>query len=594
MNQIILPKLNVKVEELKEYPQNKNVDIILFENFEHNFRNSLYNDLKIQTSNKNKNCDDFLNVYKTVLKNNLVKINELTPQYFDNLIAQIKLDPTNNNLINYFRLYVNNLTDYIQTYQKNQDKINDLYYNLLIKTKPILNINDISLYILNGIYNLNIDENMPKKNINMYYYICEIIKKINITDNNKEIINNFFVLFINKYNVIIKTTNKDKNIKDSLSLSEYELIFDNDRLINYLINNTNIIKNIDNEIFLYKCIEIYSKIVPNLSDDISKNTHIIENDQLLQEFKNKLIKYVYIVNDNFDNILLKSLFYEIIKNTNFDLNNNIRFISEIRKRYNYYSYAHNEYIENVEYSIYNNNFLLWLYFFATNKDKIVLFKNIYEKNYAYTYRNIKITIKLNNYFKKLFNSDKTIHDLYIFLKNYITFKNIDEIFILEKLPCYEKLILEYKNYIKNEDHCLNILKLDHITLKNFWMKFIDIIFVNKIKITDSMIYTFCITKNMLYEKKTNRLTRNNINIYNENINLDIIKTNKLLALKKLVNYQKLQTKKNTNEKIINIVSLFDQINDLKQLSIKTKIFLIKDTKQIISIKDEIDNILSLK
>ena len=130
MNQIILPKLNVKVEELKEYPQNKNVDIILFENFEHNFRNSLYNDLKIQTSNKNKNCDDFLNVYKTVLKNNLVKINELTPQYFDNLIAQIKLDPTNNNLINYFRLYVNNLTDYIQTYQKNQDKINDLYYNL--------------------------------------------------------------------------------------------------------------------------------------------------------------------------------------------------------------------------------------------------------------------------------------------------------------------------------------------------------------------------------------------------------------------------------------------------------------------------------
>jgi len=586
MNQIILPQLIVKVEELKEYPQNKNVDITLFENFEHNFRNVFYNDIKLQTTAQNKNCDDFLNIYKTVLKNNLVKINELTPQYFDNLIAQIKLDPKNNNLINSFRLYTNNLKDNIRIYKKHQDKINDLYYNLLIKTKPILNINDIPLYILNGIYNLNINENMPKKNINIYYYICEIIKKINITDNNKELINNFFVLFINKYNVIIKIKNKDKNIKDSLSLSEYELIFDNDSLINYLNNNKNIIKNIDNEIFLYKCIEMYSKIVPNLSDDISKNTHIIENDQLLQEFKNKLIKYVYIVNDNFDNILLKSLFYEIIKNTKFELSNNIRNISVLEKRKIYCaSYSYNTcegYMVNVAYKIYNNNFLLWLYFFATNEDKIVLFKNIYEK--IYTYSNTKITIKLNNYFKKLFNSDKSTHDLYIFLENYITFKNINELFILEKLPCYEKLILEYKNYIKNEDHCLNILKLDRIKLQNFWTKFIDIIFVNKITITDSMIYTFCTIERMVCVYKGLIYGAANVNVIN---------ANNLLVLKKLVNYQKLQTKK-SDQKIINIISLYDKLNDFTQQIKKTQIVTEKHKNTTDLIKNKINEILSLK
>lgn len=266
-------------------------------------------------------------------------------------------------------------------------------FNIYIQIKLYMDNNKLSIVLLK-IYELKFNElffNVENKynNLSIYHYS----NFIEYCNNLSQIQNNIYSFIINLNNLIF----------NKLKLDSYKFI--NEDLYEYW---KHILNNIINDIYIYY--PDYTKLFLKYKDELNKQYSLI----------NKL----YIINDK-----------KILKD---DIQNNIRY------KYNYYTiilFTDNKYdlrtFNNQE--LLNNILKIDLNYNKTDKNKIVLYKNLYYCKYDKCTNNDEISLLF--YCTSIFDSLFSDYEDTIFYS-----------FNKEKKYNCDKYLLISKNFKSNDDH----------------------------------------------------------------------------------------------------------------------------------------------
>ena len=329
--------------------------------------NNILSYYKVNTNENNINYEFGTKEIKTNATYYNVKLN-IDPYYInneslndniytlDNLYKSWKLNTTNITYISPYITNINNLFRYFNYSSSNSiNYIYDLEYNNIINqtnsqynNDDILGYNNIylpSLYdllVFNGFrFNYLLDKNIDKIDSKIFYKENDIYYNYSIKNNKIVKTEISSETSINDINTILLFTIPDINI---LYSDQYYIMYDNIKkyyIIDYLINTTNVILNI--QLF-----------------GISLNNILNKNFIFKLNYKHNNKDYEYIINTKD---------YSNINSSNIIEINKDNFISENKLSFNVYNYTTNENIITIYYKDSNNN--LNTEFFEEEKYKIL-------------------------------------------------------------------------------------------------------------------------------------------------------------------------------------------------------------------------------
>ena len=590
----------------------------------------------------NYDINNIYNIYCNLIKNiiNILKFKNIIDTNNDNIIISsdniitnsIVIDPltlSDNTIINYFYLYIDQLySNYI--YHDIIDILNNInqkYYdinNLLLNNNNIgstiskytykiitetnLNINDI----ISNKYSNNYRFNINKTNVNNHQFIYD--KKIQ----NIEIINNMINININEIidNVNKYTINRNLLNVNNIIINKSINIFDINTFENFILNN--IFDNNNNYTTYYKqnvltnnqdqiitSIQLKSLLqilfdsnnwntISYLLDDIKNNVISIKSNYLIYYSLNNIINYYYNINqiNYIDKLIYLS---NIINNNNITYNNLISFLQGYENLYIQliipYIYInfndHNIFIDNTKSNeIIKNKFISYFqdlfYEYIQNKNiiKQSFFYWLYIPQDKSEFNNniLLIPIIYDNYYLLNNNYDDYINNNYTFDNIKYTNKiNNNLTYLIDEMNIKKKY---YKNYVplikKINDIILNIKKIDNN------QKF----FMTNLQIAENLIIKLLLNKIILKNYDDNIINesyyyKENVYIINGNINGQInIVNNNYNNTYKIINNILIDIN-NNNFVIINNINYFKFDYNKNQMY-----FVIKDNLENVNLSLE--------